>query len=420
MSQQAKARSPWWIVVASILGLLGCGATTVFMFSVFIKPLAAEFGWSRGAISAALGLSSLAGAISSPFIGGLMDRYGIRPVLIPAIVLFSLATASLGLLQNSLLMFYFTFIVIGVIGAAQSPLAYSKAVTGWFDKHRGLALGISNVGSGLNAALAPTIAQLITDSHGWRAGYMGVGAACFIVAFPAVVILFREPPTGAKAQAAHAALAEGLPGVTLGQALKSRKFWMLLFILFVAIAPVQGVLSHAVAMLTDRGIPADVAVSALAGVGLITIASGLAVGFCLDRFFGPYVGASFFAVSLIGMFLIASNAPPPWPFIGVLLCGVNIGVELDLIGFYIGRYFGLRSYGAIYGCVFPVLPISVGIGTAAMGATYDAAHSYTPMLIVFTILLLGATLLTLLLGEYPYPARSRDGAAIFENSVPAA
>jgi MFS family permease len=410
MNQHAKIRSPWWIVVASVLGLLGCGGTTVFMFSVFLKPLAAEFGWSRGAISAALGLSSLAGAISSPFVGGLMDRYGIRPVLIPAIVLFSLATASLGLLQNSILMLYAIFVIIGIIGAAQSPLAYSKTVTGWFDEHRGLALGISNIGSGLNAALAPTVAQLLTDAYGWRAGYFGIGAACFIVAFPAVVFLLREPPTSAKSRAASPVPESELPGETIGEALRSRRFWILMAILFLVTAPVQGLLSHAVALLSDRGMAADVAVTALAGVGMITIVSGLAVGFCLDRFFGPYVGAAFFAVSLVGMGLIASNAPLPWPFIGVLACGVIIGVELDLIGYYVGRYFGIRSYGAIYGCVFPVLPISVGVGTGAMGATFDVVHSYTPMLIVFTGMLLVATVLTLMLGEYPYPARARDAA----------
>lgn len=409
MSQPAIGRSPWWVVVASVLGLLGCGATTVFMFSVFIKPLAAEFGWSRGEISLALGLSSLAGAVSSPYIGSLMDKHGIRPVLLPAIALFSAATASLGLLQHSIVMLYATFVVIGVIGAAQSPLAYSKAVTGWFDQHRGLALGIANIGSGLNAGLAPTVAQLITDAHGWRAGYIGVGACCFVVAFPAVLFLLREPPTSAKARAVEPS-PETLPGVPASDALKSGRFWLLMLILFLAIAPVQGLLSHGVALLTDRGIAADAAASSLAGVGMVTIVSGIAVGFCLDRFFGPYVGATFFGISLIGMALIAANAPPPWPFVGILLCGVNIGVELDLIGFYIGRYFGLRSFGAIYGFVFPVLPISVAFGTATMGATFDAAHSYTPMLIAFTAMLAAATVLTLMLGEYVYPARSRDGA----------
>ena len=412
MGELAKARSPWWIVVASVLGLLGCGATTVFMFSVFIKPLAAEFGWSRGEISLALGLSSLAGVISSPFIGSMMDRYGIRPVLIPAIVLFALATAALGLLQNSLLMLYANFIIIGIFGAAQSPLAYSKAVTGWFDQHRGLALGIANIGSGLNAGLAPTVAQLITDHHGWRAGYIGVGAACFVVAFPAVVFLLREPPTSAKSQAMAPIPEADLPGVTTGHALRTGKFWLLLVIMFLAMAPVQGLLSHAVALLTDRGVPPDTAVSALAGVGIVTILSGLSVGFCLDRFFGPYVGAACFALSLIGMALITLNAPMPWPFIGVLGCGVTIGVELDLIGYYIGRYFGVRSYGAIYGFVFPVLPISVAFGTATMGAVFDAEHSYTPMLIVFVVMLAAATLMTLMLGDYAYPPRARDGEAM--------
>lgn len=406
----AKARSRWWVVVASVLGLLGCGATTVFMFSVFIKPLAAEFGWSRGQISLALGLSSLAGAASGPVIGSLMDRYGIRPVLLPAIILYSAATASLGLLQDSLIMLYVTFIIIGILGAAHSPLAYSKAVTGWFDRHRGIALGISNVGSGLNAALAPTIAQLITDAHGWRAGYEGVGVCCFIVAFPAVLLLLREPPAGAKVQASNPATEAALPGLGASHALRSGKFWLLMLILFLALAPVQGLLSHGVALLTDRGFAPDVAASAVGGVGIVALISGITVGFCLDRFFGPYVGAAFFGISLVGMALIMSNAPPPWPFVGMLLCGVNIGVELDLIGYYIGRYFGVRAFGAIYGFVFPVLPISVAFGTATMGATYDAAHNYTPMLIAFTVMLALATFLTLTLGEYAYPARPRDTA----------
>jgi len=210
-----------------------------------------------------------------------------------------------------------------------------------------------------------------------------------------------------------------LPGVAPGYALRSGKFWLLMLILFLAIAPVQGVLSHGVALLTDRGFAPDVAASALAGVGIVTILSGISVGFCLDRFFGPYVGAAFFGVSLIGMALIMSNAPPPWPYIGVLMCGVNIGVELDLIGYYIGRYFGLRSFGAIYGFVFPVLPISVAFGTATMGATFDAAHNYTPMLIAFTGMLALATLLTLTLGDYAYPTRPRDDGAPLGGSVPA-
>lgn len=410
MNGRANGRSPWWIVVASVFGLLGCGATTVFMFSVFIKPLAAEFGWSRGQISLALGLSSLAGAVSGPVVGNLMDRYGIRPVLLPAIVLFCAATASLGFLQNSLLMLYAMFVVIGILGAAHSPLAYSKAITGWFDRRRGIALGISNVGSGLNAALAPTIAQFLTDAHGWRVAYEGMGACCFIVAFPAVLLLLREPPTGAKAQAASAST-EALPGLPASYALRSGKFWLLLLILFLALAPVQGLLSHGVALLTDRGFAPDVAASAVGGVGMVALLSGISVGFCLDRFFGPYVGAAFFGVSMIGMGLIAFNAPPPWPFIGMLMCGVNIGVELDLIGYYIGRYFGLRSFGAIYGFVFPVLPISVAFGTATMGIVFDSAHSYRPMLIAFTAMLAVATLLTLTLGEYAYPAGRRDAVA---------
>jgi MFS family permease len=402
MPIEGMFRSRWWIVFASVMGLIGGGSMTVFVFSVFIRPVTAEFGWSRGEFGGALGLSSLAGAIAFPLFGRLLDKYGIRAVLLPAIVAFALATASMAALRASVPMLFAIYVLIGIAGAAQSPVPYSKVITGWFDDYRGLALGIAIAGSGLGTALMPLLAQTLTSAYGWRAGYAGLGIAFFIVAFPPVLLFMREMP-----QAAARRDSAALPGATAREALKSGRFWLLFIAFWCGITPVNGVLTQAVALLSDRGMPVREAAGALAISGLVVIASRLVAGFLMDRFHGPIVGIAFFGVSLIGVVLLALGVTGGTAILGTVLCGVAVGAEVDLMGFLVSRYFGLKAFGTIFGYIFVVLPIGVGAGSALMGFTYDHAHSYEPMLIGFIVMMLIACVLLLRLGAYVYPRSAR-------------
>jgi MFS family permease len=150
----------WWNVAASFVGLsLSYAMFTVFSFGVFVTPLEAEFGWSRAEISVALTITNITIVICSPLVGSLVDRAGVRRVLIPSIVLMGLAVSSMYLMQDHILHFYAMYLLIPLLGAGTLPLSYSRVVVAWFARRRGLALGISLAGFGVGAALIPPLGQ---------------------------------------------------------------------------------------------------------------------------------------------------------------------------------------------------------------------------------------------------------------------
>jgi MFS family permease len=207
----------WWVVFATVCGLVvGAGPINVFRFGVFLKPITEDLGLSRGAFSAALTFHATIAAVALPVIGWLVDRWGARRIMLPGLFLYALATASYGLLQAS--PFFFTFLIFGLtglVGGVQSPIPYAAVIAQWFDRQRGLALGIGMAGVGLGVALMPQLAALLIGAVGWRLAYVGLAVAVLVVAYPPVFLLLREP-TGFAARARsgrqRTASAAGAPG----------------------------------------------------------------------------------------------------------------------------------------------------------------------------------------------------------------
>jgi MFS family permease len=157
-------------------------------------------------------------------------------------------------------------------------------------------------------------------------------------------------------------------------------------------------------MLTDRGVPLETATAALSLVGLAIIVSRTGAGWRVDRFFAPYVAVVFFCCPIVGIALLLSGASGAVPIVAAVLCGFGVGAEVDLMPFFIGRYCGLRAFGAIYGLTFGIFIAGVGVGGYLMGLYFDFNRSYTGMLIAFVGALVIACLLILSLGPYRYPA----------------
>src|ERR1700752_1091090 len=194
MSDAVAFRSRWWIVFGATLSMLVAqGPLILYTLGLFIKPLNQEFGWDRASISAAGGIAAICSAITIPFVGSMMDRWGVRTVLLPIVVLCALSVALIGLTPQSVPLFMLLFAITGVLGSGQGPLGYAKCVSAWFDDRRGLALGITMSGIGLGGALVPQYTQFLIGNFGWRAAYAGLGLLTLIVAFPAVFLFIREP-----------------------------------------------------------------------------------------------------------------------------------------------------------------------------------------------------------------------------------
>jgi MFS family permease len=399
----------WWVVLASVCGLVvGSGAINIFAFGVFLKPVTDELGIGRGVFSSAVAINGLLTAVACPVLGWLIDRYGTRRVMIPGILMFAAAVACYGLMPASpIFLIFVIFGLTGFVGGVQTPIPYAATVAQWFDRNRGLALGIATAGVGLGVAIVPQLSAFLINHFGWRVAYFGLAAAIVLLAWLPVALFVRPPPGLAEAAArkGNVALTESLPGIELGHAIKgSWRFWALTIAFFLAVMAINGTLTHVVVLLTDRGIPLQVATGALSVAGLAIIFGRILSGWCLDRYWGPYVAIVFFIIPMIGIALLGSGTGGVIPLLGAVLCGMGIGAEIDLMAFFVSRYFGLKAYGKIYGVIFAIFNLGTGLGPALSGWSFQMYHSYIPVFVVYEIALAITCVLFLRLGPYPYPA----------------
>ncbi len=401
-------RNRWWVVFASICGLLvGSGAINVFAFAVFLKPVTQDLHVGREFFSSGLILASTLTALGLIPFGAFIDRWGVRRVMMVGVVLYALGIAAYSFMTASPAIMYLSFSLAGLFGCIGSPVPYGAAISQWFDRQRGLAIGIAMAGVGLGVALVPQLAALYIHLFGWREAYIALAVTVLIVAWVPVALFVREPTHADSAKQADISFGENLPGKTIGEALSGWRFWALSIGFFIAIIAINGTLTHIVAFLTDRGVPAAEARGALSVAGIALLAGRIISGWCLDRFFGVHVAIAFFVIPMAGIALLASGAGGMVPLIGAVLCGMGVGAEVDIMAFFVSRYFGLKSYGKIYGLMFAVFAFAQGFGPLIAGWSYDRFHSYQPAFMIFEGFLILCCLMIAPLGAYPFPARGR-------------
>ncbi|RRS03784.1 MFS transporter [Aquabacterium soli] len=411
--------SPWWVVVGSLLGLtVGNGPVMQFTFGVFVKPLSEALNTDRGAISGALLAGLVATGIATPFIGRLIDRHGIRRISLPAIVLFALGMAAMGLLVQSPAALIVMYALCGIVASGQTPLPYSKAIAAVIDDRRGLALGIATAGVGLGTMLMPMFAQHLIGSVGWRGAYVGLGLLTLVVALPAMAGLVTRGEAARQATASGQASAKPLdaPGMTAAQARTSGCFWALALAFFCVALAASGVMAHIVPLMSDRGVPAASATKALGAAGVALVVGRLIAGWLLDRVHAPRVALAFFSLPLIGIGLLLGTTDASFGIPAAVLVGLGLGAEVDLIAYLQSRYLGMKAFGEIYGYLFAIFMLGSGLGPFVMGQSFAKLHSYQPALMLLSAALVVACLLMARLGPYTYqpasrPAPARGGAA---------
>jgi predicted MFS family arabinose efflux permease len=401
---RTRFTNPWWVVVGAVTGLFVCnGPVLGFTFGIFLKPIMADTGWQRGSVSFALSIGGIFSAIMVPVLGRLMDRWSIRRVALPGIVLYALCLSLVGLSPRVFWVFTVMFAVVEMTSAIQTPLGYAKAISAWFDPRRGLALGIAMAGVGLGGTVIPQIANFLIERVGWRGAYTSLALLTLAIAFPAVGLWIREPHPGEGERRITLATAI-LPGFTSRNALRQPQFWLLASVFFLVAVAINGTVAHVVPLLTDRGISAAAATAIFGLFGLSTLAGRLLAGYLVDRIFAPYVASVFFLAPIAGFVLLASAAGP-LPAVGVVLFGLGLGTEIDLIAFLVSRYFGQRAFGELYGYFFMVFGFGSSIGRTLAGFIFDLTRSYNAAFVGAALLLVAAVVLVNRLGTYAFPVR---------------
>lgn len=389
----------WPVLLASVIGI-GCGLAAIpfYTFGIFAPHLAKAFGWSLGEIMAGLMITTLGVVIGAPLCGLLSERIGTRRTAIGSMVLFGLTILSLATLNGSLLQFYLTWGVASVAGTGTLPITFTRTVNGWFDRHRGLALGIAMMGTGLfGIACKPLMAWVIGD-YGWRAGYLALGVLPLLIAMPIAVLAFRDPTKRADPTRPAAPPS----GFSRAQALRQWRFWLLIAILLPLSFALAGTPPNLESILTDKGLSPATILSLTPLVGFAAIVGRLVGGSLLDRFWAPAVAFVILSVPVVSyVILSAAHVDPAMAGIAVFLIGFALGIEYDVIAYLTSRYFGLKAYSAIYGMFYTCFAIGSGFAPLAFGMIHDRMHSFGPALTACAIILPLAAAGLLMLGRYP-------------------
>jgi predicted MFS family arabinose efflux permease len=361
----------------------------VISFGVFLKPISAEFGWDRSVLSAALTLAVLLNAVSTPTLGWLIDRYGVRRMTLITVTLFPAATAAMSLLSSSYLVLAMLFGIWGITSTGQSQVPYVSAISSTFVKNRGLALGVGLCGLGIGASLVPPVARWLIDNFGWRGAYLGLGLLSFIVAFSSVYFLVRIPRHEIT-QPGPSATVNRSKGALLKLITRSRHFWFILIPVFVMSLATNGAVSNVIPMLTDDGMAPAKAASYAALIGVATVVGKVSSGFFADRFTPQLVAAAYFLLPVLAYLLLILGLATQYPVFVMLSLGVALGAEVALAGTLVARFFGLTHFAQIFGFTAFGYSIGVGLGSLAMNAAFDRFGSYRAALIVFAISLIAA------------------------------
>jgi MFS family permease len=386
----------WRVVLAACLGVMaGFGSLFVYTFSVFVKPLAAEFGWSREAISTGFAIAAVTLGVFSPFLGRWIDRFGPRRIILICMTVYVCAIASLSLLHAGLWQFYATCFVLGLVGNGAAHLAYSRSISTWFHQRLGMALAFVMVGAGLGAMILPVVAQSIITHSGWRAAYASLGGIALLLGLPLSWRYIHERGvTQRKASSpAHS-------GVSWQQGLRSSAFWIITAILFVSSISMNGAITHLSALLTDRGLSGANAALCASLLGGSSLLGRVVVGWLLDRFFGPRVALVINLVTALGIFLLARANSFPAGCLAAALIGVGAGGEAAMTPYLLTRYFGVRAFSTLYGLTWTFYAAAGAIGPVILGRAFDATGSYASLLILLAAALALAAITNLLLPRY--------------------
>ena len=394
-----------WVMVATLFVVGMTLAGIRFSFGVFFKSIESGFDLTRASTSAVFSLYMVLGGIFAIICGWALDRYG------PKIVILLMGiSAGLSLVltsqTSSLWQLFITYSLLAAVGTGAAVGMVMSTVSRWFDKKRGLALGIATSGQGMGMIVIAPLATYLISEFGWRMTYLIMGLGTWFVVVPLSRLLKRDPhEIGALPDGANSELkpAENLTGdirrtdFSLPQALRTKSFWLMMWSWVFLSSSALLVLTHFVPHITDLGFSAGEAAAVLSLFGGSTIAGRVLMGITSDRI-GRKLASIICMLLKAGAMLWVIWAQDLWVFYLVAsVCGFAFGGFSISMGALIGDTFGLSKIGAIFGTVEVAFGVGAAIGPAVGGLVYDATGNYSLAFLLAAITLLVATFLVALI-----------------------
>ena len=392
MGEGSRFHTGWRVLVGCLVCQMGLGLGA-YIFAVFLKPVVAELGWSRTTFSLSTLPLLVAMSLGSPLVGQLTERLGPRFVFTAAI---SLVALSLGLfsVMQSLWQFYAIGFLLGIAVTGLGDIPAGAVVSQWFERNRGLALGLVYVGSNVGGAIVPIVATTIAAESSWRTALqlLAAGGWLVIVPFALFVVRERRPGEPLPERAAHRVAAPQEPApengsLTLGEAVRTPSFWLLCLVLFLFYFYYIGVNNHLVAYLSDSGFSEAEAARRFGAAVAVGILGKIGTGLLADRI--PKRGATIvvFALMTAGSFLLLAlgRAPNLLP-VFLVIHGLTVAAENVVLPLVVADCFGARHLARIYGAIMLMLLPGGVLGPVFAGYAFDTLGSYEPAFTTFAVL----------------------------------
>ncbi|MSQ32004.1 MAG: MFS transporter [Dehalococcoidia bacterium] len=378
-----------WIIVGVLAIVNGVTmAMGTVNFGLFPKPMGDEISAGRSMFGWAQTARQITGAVTSPLIGKLLDRYGSRILLPVAAVVTSASMVAMGFVNSGWQMILI-FGVMGTVGiGGPATLLTAVPVAKWFVRLRGRALGLTSLGSPLGAMALVPLTQVLITGFGWRETWMVLGVMALVLVCPlSFLLLKRQPediglrPDGVTdAVLAGGNSSSGMPAPeeswTLEEARKTGTFWRLIVVFSIATLGTSTLGLHRLANFIDHGLDAQLvanAISVEAGTGALSV---LTMGFLFERVQAKYLGAVSF-IFLAGSAYFSIIGDSVFALFGSMVTfGVGIGGNMLLQNYLWPNYYGRKHLGAIRGTVMPATLLFASIGPPLAGYVYDSTGTY--------------------------------------------
>jgi MFS family permease len=381
-----------------------------YSYGVFFKAIAAEFGGSRLGVSLGLTVTNAVGAIAAPLIGQALDRFPLKRIIAAGAISMALGFLALSQIRTPLQFYLALGAFIGFGASAMGGLATAKLVANWFNRKRGMALGIAATGISASGVVMPFVSAALIEVYGWREGFLayGVFTACVVLPLVLRLVVSRPEDVGslpdgplAAARPATTGSAGNRPArapriefVPSGKPiLRERNFWVLAGVMGLLFCCQSATLTHMVPRITDAGVSlqsASLVMSVCAGFGIL---GKLSFGWLSDYWRAKK--AVWFTIScqMLGQLAMFNDHSLLLFTLGAALFGFGMGGAVPLQGAVVGRFFGRERFGKALGALRPAMfPIQI-IGVPLAGWIFDRTGSYSPAFTTFLVLYVIAALL---------------------------
>ncbi|EQF23585.1 major Facilitator Superfamily protein [Clostridioides difficile CD160] len=397
----------WLVVFAGLILMISVYGIVNNCASLFIKPVTEDLGFSRSEFSLYYTVIALSTMVIALFMGKLAKKFKLKNIILVGCVLAGIGYIGYSY-ANSIYVFYLMSIFSG-LGLGMTTLTpLSIIISNWFVEKRGLALGLTFMGSGVGGMIFNPIANYIILNYSWRQSYLVLGIIILVTTIPVVLIFMSEKPSDkgllpyGYSNSSENVLDNSAKGIMLGDAVKTKIFWIMVVGLILITIIAMGVQMHIASYLTDIGYSPTFAASVISINMGVVILGKILLGYVFDKV-GCEKGVIFVGLQVfLGVLALLFASKYPAIIVFIICWGIGNCMGTIVPALITSEIFGKRDYSTIVGVVNAVVLLGAALGSAVTGKLYDMSGGYTlawMTYLVLTVIMVGLILISLVLGK---------------------